>query len=81
MIESVMPQITWKLEEWLQQRGKTRYELASAMEGEKQSNLTTLYRLSNAKRIDYATLERIITGLKKLTGEDVTVGDLLEYER
>ncbi len=76
--QSTMP-IIWKLEDYLNERGKTRYELASAMEGEKQSNLTTLYRLNTARRLDYSTLERLIKGLAVLTGEHPTVCDLLEF--
>lgn len=78
VLQSTVP-IVWKLEDYLAARGKTRYELASAMEGEKQSNLTTLYRLNSARRLDYSTLERLIRGLNKLTGEQPTVGDLLEF--
>jgi DNA-binding Xre family transcriptional regulator len=79
MLQSTVP-IVWKLEEYLAARGKTRYELASAMDGEKQSNLTTLYRLNTARRLDYSTLERLMRGLVRLTGERPTVGDLLEFQ-
>lgn len=78
MLDSGVP-IVWKLEDYLSARGKTRYELASAMTGEKQSNLTLLYRLSSAKRLDYATLDKLIRGLRKLTGEQSSVADLIEF--
>ena len=78
VLQSTVP-IVWKLEDYLAARGRTRYELASAMDGEKQSNLTTLYRLSSAKRLDYTTLEKLLRGLAKLTGERPTVSDLLEF--
>ena len=73
--------ISWKLEDWLAAHGRTRYQLAAAMGGNRRSNLTTLYRHRVAERIDYHTLERIIEGLEQLTGETVAVCDLLEYRR
>jgi hypothetical protein len=58
----------------------TRYELAQAMTGNTQSRQTTLYRMSNPKRVDLATLGEIIHALRLETGEPVSVCDLLEYE-
>jgi hypothetical protein len=58
----------------------TRYELAQAMSGNTLSRQTTLYRMSNPKRVDRATLGEIIEALRSETGEPVSVCDLLEYE-
>ena len=71
--------IVWKLEPWLAARGKSRNQLAEAMSGELASNRVTVYRLEGQKRLDFATLTRIIRACEQLTGERPGVGDLLEY--
>ena len=72
--------IQWKLEDWLAERGKTRYQLAEIMAGEARTNQTTLYRLESAEQVHHKTLSRIITACKTLTGERPSVCDLLEYK-
>jgi hypothetical protein len=72
--------IKWKLETWLESKGKTRYELARAMGGNEKANQTTLYRLGTAERIDHKTLSRVILAAEKLTGQRPKISDLLEYE-
>ena len=80
MLQSPMAYgINWKLEGWLAERGKTRYQLAEVMDGEAPTNQTTLYRLESAERINHRTLSRVIQACEKLTGERPGVGDLLEY--
>lgn len=75
-----MAHIRWKLEAWLREHGMTRYELAQAMSGNTQSRQTTLYRMSDPKRVDLNVLGEIIAALRRETGDPVSVCDLLEYE-
>lgn len=70
----------WTLEAWLEAKGRTRYQLAQAMDGNEASNQTTLYRLAQQSRVDLQTIDRIIEACERLTGERPAVGDLLEYQ-
>ncbi len=74
-----MAQVTWKLDQWLEQNNLTRYQLAQEMGGNERSRLTTLYRMKDPKRIDLDVLAAIIQGLERLTGKSITVSDVLEY--
>lgn len=75
-----MSETRWKLAEFLEGRGFSAYALAKAS-GVSQPN--TVYRIAKAgrepKRIDLLTLTAILDGLRKLTGEDVQITDVLEY--
>ena len=75
-----MAAIRWKLAEYLSTRSLTPYSLAKASGVQR---MNTIYRISRAgdepTRIDLPTLAAIISGLRKLTGEDVQITDVLEY--
>lgn len=64
----------------MQERGLTAYGLAKSSGI---NRMTTLYRIAKVgdepTRVDLPTLAAIITGLRKLTGEDVQITDILEY--
>ena len=77
-----MATVKWELESWLKAHGYSRYDLARAIEGEQNAKRwqATIYRMKNPARLDLQTLAKIITGLRKLTGEEVTPNDLLSYE-
>lgn len=75
-----MGHVRWNLEEYLAAHDLTRYRLAQELPGNTNSWLTTLYRMSDPKRLDLATLATIIATLRELTKLDVTVSDLLSYE-
>lgn len=75
-----MGHVRWNLEEYLEAHDLTRYRLAQELPGNTNSWLTTLYRMSDPKRLDLATLAAIIATLRRLTDLDVTVSDLLSYE-
>lgn len=70
----------WKLAEYLEKRGFSAYALAKAS-GITQPN--TIYRIAKPgkepTRIDLPTLTYVLDGLRKLTGEDVQIADVLEY--
>jgi predicted ArsR family transcriptional regulator len=78
-----MAKLRWKLRDYLQQNGIPTLQLAKAM-GD--GRVATLYRLTSPdpertpSRIDFHTLEAIVTALRQLTGNRVSVCDLLEYE-
>ncbi|WP_216322935.1 helix-turn-helix domain-containing protein [Deinococcus aestuarii] len=70
----------WKLADFLKARGFSAYALVKAS-GVKQPN--TIYRIARPghepTRVDLPTLTLILDGLRQLTGEDVQIGDILEY--
>lgn len=74
-----MAEMKWNLEDWLETRGVTRYELAQNMGGNVKTRLTSLYRMREPKRIDLAVMGEIVSALRHITGEEVTPNDLLEY--
>ncbi|PNY79913.1 helix-turn-helix domain-containing protein [Deinococcus koreensis] len=70
----------WRLAEYLKQRGISAYALAKSTGT---ARPTTIYRLARPDhtptRVDLPTLTMVIDGLRKLTGEDVQISDILEY--
>lgn len=83
MLYFVMPHLRWKLRAFLKAHDIPTLRLAKAMGN---GRVSTLYRLTSPSpdrvptRIDLPTLERIIAALRDLTGQAVSVCDLLEYE-
>jgi len=75
-----MAAIRWKLRETLKRLDINPYALARAMGDQRKA--VTLYRLASPSktpsRIDLGTLSEIITALRRVTGEPVTIADLLE---
>lgn len=75
-----MSHTRWKLASLLAEKGFSAYALAKAS-GISQPN--TIYRIAKPghepKRVDLPTLTAVLDGLRKLTGEDIRVGDVLEY--
>lgn len=74
-----MAEIRWNLENWLEERRVTRYELAQNMGGNVKSRITSLYRMRDPKRVDLAIVAEIVAALRRITGEEVTPNDLLEF--
>lgn len=75
-----MSETRWRLDQYLKARGFSAYALAKAIGT---SRATTIYRLAKAghtpTRIDLPTLTLVLDGLRKLTGEEVQITDILEY--
>lgn len=75
-----MSVMRWTLSNFLEKKGLTRYALVKAS-GISQPN--TVYRIARLghepTRIDIPTLKAVLDGLRKLTGEDVQISDILEY--
>jgi DNA-binding Xre family transcriptional regulator len=71
--------VMWKLQDFLDTHGVTVYALMK----ETGLSQSTAYRLghSDTKVVKLATLNKIITALETLTGEAVSVGDVLTYQR
>lgn len=71
--------VRWKVAEYLERHGKTPYALwkASGL------NQGTAYQVATGKSeaLRLETLEAIVLGLEKLTGERVELNDLLEIVR
>lgn len=76
----VMSAVRWRLSRYLEERNLTAYALAKAGGI---NRMTTVYRIakvgSEPSRVDLPTLAAILDGLRKLTGEDVQITDILEY--
>ena len=75
-----MSETRWKLAKFLKDKKLSAYALAKAS-GIKQPN--TVYRIARVGyepgRIDLSTLTAVLDGLRKLTGEEVQLSDILEY--
>jgi hypothetical protein len=71
---------TWKLKDYLKQHGVTPYALSIKTEGKLSRN--TIYSLvrERPQRLQLKTLDVLIPALTELTGEPVSVTDLLAYE-
>lgn len=63
---------------YLQRHGLTAYRLAQAVEGRVSAN--TVYTLARkpAQRIDLSTVGEVLEALGRLTGEPVSITDMLE---
>ena len=71
---------TWKLRDYLHDRRIKPAALARAMDGK--MSRTAVYGLVQAappKAIYLETLDAVLPALREITGEDVEIGDLLEY--
>lgn len=70
--------VKWKVRHFLERRGITAYRLM------KESGLAqgTVYRLVNGdtRSLNTDTLDRVMSALRRLTGHEVEIADLLEYE-
>jgi hypothetical protein len=70
----------WKLAGFLKEKKLSAYALAKAS-SVKQPN--TVYRMARPgyepTRVDLPTITAVLDGLRKLTGEDVQITDVLEY--
>lgn len=71
----------WKLPEYLEANEITPYRLGVELGGHKR--IPVIYRLAKKDkpptRVDLDTLGELIKGLRALTGKDVQLSDLLEY--
>lgn len=65
-----------KLKEFLEQNSISAYRLAETVEDTKNQNI---YRIARGGKPSLGTLEDIIRALRKLTGKEVQVSDLLEF--
>lgn len=76
-----MSEVRWRLADFLERRGITAYRLAKTVGGGAKAG--TIYRLarrgSEPTRVDLPTLAVVLTGLRRVTGEDVELGDVLEF--
>lgn len=77
-----MGTIKWKLAEFLEANKLTAYRLATTLDSH--TRAPTIYRIAKKdvelSRIDFTVLATVIDGLRELTGKDVSVSDLLEYQ-
>ena len=77
-----MGTVRWKLNKFLEAHDLTAYRLATTLDTH--TRAPTIYRLAKKdvelSRIDFNVLATVIDGLRELTGEEVTISDLLEYQ-
>jgi Cro/C1-type HTH DNA-binding domain len=75
-----MSKIRWRLAEYLEAHQLTAYAIAKQTGG---TRMNTLYRIARRSeepsRVDFTVLAAILDGLRKLTGEEVQITDILEY--
>ncbi len=70
--------VTWKLREYLDRHEVSAYALAQATD----LAPSTVYALARGRqrRTDLDVLDKVLTALEQLTGERVSVCDLLERQ-
>jgi hypothetical protein len=76
-----MAKMRWKLADYLEAHELTPYRLAKQLGSSTRMN--TVYRLARRgqepTRVDLATLATVMEGLRKLTGEEIKLDDVLEF--
>lgn len=74
---TTMP-VRWTVREFLKRKGISPYKLM------KESRLAqgTVYRLVNGdtRSLNADTLDRVMEALRRLTGEDIEISELITYE-
>lgn len=77
---SDMSIVRWRLADFLKEKELSAYALGKATGI---TRMNTIYRIARKgaepTRVDLPTLALIIDGLQKLTGETVSITDILEY--
>ncbi len=70
--------MNWRLSEYLEENGITPYQLFK----ETGLSVNTIYPIARneARRVDRDTLDRVLAGLRTLTGKPTDIGDILRYE-
>lgn len=75
-----MSVVRWRLADFLAERNLTTYALGKAIGT---TRMNTIYRIARRQeeptRVDFFVLAAVLDGLRKLTGEDVQITDILEY--
>lgn len=73
--------VKWRLSEFLRHNNVTAYKLAHTV---KTARANTIYRIAREgdelKRVDFEVLADMLMGLRELTGKDVQLTDLLEFD-
>lgn len=79
LYDSGMDTIRWKFREFIEEHGIHPAQVHDRVQGKLSRN--GVYRLTDdeLKGVRFESLAVIIPALRELTGEDVQVGDLLEY--
>lgn len=75
-----MPSFRWRLAEFLSERNLSVYAVAK---GRGVTRMNSIYRMARRgdepQRVDLHVLAEVVAELRELTGENVQIGDLLEY--
>ena len=83
-LQTVKDKAVWKLPELLKREGITPYRLHRDIEesAEGRASRNTVYRWSNElpDTLDIALLMSVLEALRKRTGKQISVCDLLEYQ-
>ena len=75
-----MSVVRWRLAQFLETNHLTPYALGKSIGG---TRMNTVYRIARQgeepTRVDFLVLAAILEGLRKLTGKEVQLSDILEY--
>lgn len=76
-----MPNVRWRLADYLERHGLTAYALGKEIGVTRMNTVYRLARRGNEPvRVDLETLALVISSLRMLTGENVQIADILEYD-
>ena len=71
--------IDWKLKQHLDSNGLSTYQLVKELEGKVSANAVYHAAREDINRVNFDTLDEVVRALRRLTGKQVSVCDLLEY--
>lgn len=74
------PQLIWDLDGILKRYGLTAYKLAEEMDGNTRTVRNQLYKMKNNELLSRKSLINVVSTLRDITGEEITVADLLVYK-
>lgn len=72
-----MTQAQWKLRAYLNAHGITPYKLAKALPEVRQATIYRLAAEDAPQSVSFDVLSQVITGLRRVTGEEVMPNDLI----
>lgn len=79
---AVMP-VKWKLPDFLEANGIKPYTLWKEIGTD--INIKSVYNLTNTAKpptsVNFQTINLLLPALERLTGKQVSMGDVMEYER
>ncbi|GAA5504513.1 hypothetical protein Dxin01_04288 [Deinococcus xinjiangensis] len=72
-----MMQVEWRLRDYLNSKGISAYRLAKAIPHVRQATIYRLTAEDAPQSVSFDVLSQVISGLRSITGQDITPNDLI----